>query len=99
MAQILSSVAGWSAEDFSHVHTDHWLDIALQRVGATHLDMLPVVRRDNPRRLVGIVTLSWTSCAPTGLTDSARRITVPSAGAIVCAASSRRALRRQPPTR
>ncbi len=58
LAQILSPGTGWSAEDFPHVHADHSLDIALQRMGAMHLDVLPVVRRDNPRRLVGIVTLA-----------------------------------------
>jgi len=57
LAQILPAT-GWSAHDFPHVHADHSLDIALQRMGAMHLDVLPVVRRDNPRRLVGIVTLS-----------------------------------------
>jgi len=58
LAQILSPGAGWSAEDFPHVHADHSVDIALQRMGAMHLDLLPVIRRDNLRRLVGIVTLS-----------------------------------------
>jgi CBS domain-containing protein len=55
---MLPPAAGLSAHDFLHVHADHSLDIALQRIGASHLDVLPVVRRDNPRRLVGIVTLS-----------------------------------------
>ena len=58
LSQILTRGAGLSAHDFPHVHADHSLDIALQRMGAMHLDVLPVVRRDNLRRLVGIVTLS-----------------------------------------
>jgi CIC family chloride channel protein len=58
LAQILTPATGLGAHDFPHVHADHSLDIALQRMGAMHLDVLPVVRRDNPRRLVGIVTPS-----------------------------------------
>jgi len=45
------------AEDFPHVHTDHSLDLALQRMGETHLDALPVVSRANARELNGVITL------------------------------------------
>lgn len=58
LAQILTPAPGLSARDFPHVHADHSLDIALQRMGVMHLDVLPVVGRDNPRRLAGIVTLA-----------------------------------------
>src|SRR6266404_3600908 len=53
-----SQPAELTAEAVPHIHADHSLDIPLQRMGAMHLDVLPVVRRDNLRRLVGIVTLS-----------------------------------------
>jgi CIC family chloride channel protein len=43
--------------DFPHVHTDHPLDQALNRMGASHLDILPVVNRANIHKLEGMVTL------------------------------------------
>jgi CIC family chloride channel protein len=43
--------------DFPHVHSDHALDIALERMGANHLDLIPVVNRGNIHKLEGIVTL------------------------------------------
>jgi CIC family chloride channel protein len=43
--------------DFPHVHADHSLDHALNRMGANHLDLLPVVNRANIHKLEGIVTL------------------------------------------
>lgn len=46
-----------AAEEFPHVHTDHSLDLALQRMGETHLDALPVVSRANVRELNGVITL------------------------------------------
>jgi CIC family chloride channel protein len=58
LAEILTPAAGLSAQDFPHVHADHSLDIALQRMGALHLEALPVVRRDSPGKLVGVVTLA-----------------------------------------
>jgi CIC family chloride channel protein len=42
---------------FPHVHTDQGLDLALERMGANHLDLLPVVNRANIHKLEGIVTL------------------------------------------
>ncbi len=42
---------------FPHVHSDHPLDLALERMGAAHLDFLPVVNRANIHKLEGIVTL------------------------------------------
>ncbi|HEY6251117.1 MAG TPA: chloride channel protein [Candidatus Angelobacter sp.] len=45
------------ALDFPHVHSDHALHLALERMSAAHLDMLPVVNRADAHRLEGIVTL------------------------------------------
>jgi CIC family chloride channel protein len=42
---------------FPHVHTDQGLDLALERLGANHLDILPVVNRADIHKLEGIVTL------------------------------------------
>ncbi|HXX19901.1 MAG TPA: chloride channel protein [Candidatus Acidoferrum sp.] len=44
--------------DFPHVHPDHPLDLALERMGATKLDLLPVVSRADTHQLLGIVTLA-----------------------------------------
>jgi chloride channel protein, CIC family len=43
--------------DFPHVHRDHTLAQALDRMAATRLDMLPVVSRANVRELEGVVLL------------------------------------------
>ena len=45
------------AGGFPHVHVDHPLYVALERMGASHLDLLPVVSRANVNQLRGIVTL------------------------------------------
>ena len=45
------------AGEFPHVHMDHALAIALDRMGASQLDVLPVVNRANVHKLEGIVTL------------------------------------------
>jgi CIC family chloride channel protein len=42
---------------FPHVHTDHGLDLALERMGKNHLDILPVVNRADIHKVEGIVTL------------------------------------------
>src|SRR6202140_5406084 len=44
-------------DEFPHVHMDHSLAVALDRMGAKHLDVLPVVNRANVHKLEGIVTL------------------------------------------
>ncbi len=54
--QTLGEALGSSA--FAHVHADHPFDIALARMGATGLDLLPVVSRNNVHELVGVVYLS-----------------------------------------
>ena len=43
--------------DFPHVHADHPLHLALERMGAANLDVLPVVSRDNIHKLLGVVAL------------------------------------------
>jgi CIC family chloride channel protein len=43
--------------EFPHVHPDHPLTLALERMSKAHLDILPVVNRANIRKLEGIVTL------------------------------------------
>ena len=42
---------------FPHVHPDQGLDLALERMGANQLDVLPVVSRADVHKLEGIVTL------------------------------------------
>jgi CIC family chloride channel protein len=43
--------------DFPHVHPDHSLHMALDRMGASKLELLPVVNRANVHQLEGVVTL------------------------------------------
>jgi CIC family chloride channel protein len=43
--------------EFPHVHADHSLDNALDRMGAFRVDVLPVVSRANVRQLLGVVRL------------------------------------------
>jgi chloride channel protein, CIC family len=52
----LGDVVDW--QDFPHVHADHPLYVALERMGATKLDLLPVVSRANVHELLGVVILS-----------------------------------------
>jgi CIC family chloride channel protein len=42
---------------FPHVHPDQGLDLALERMGANQIEILPVVNRANVHKLEGIVTL------------------------------------------
>jgi chloride channel protein, CIC family len=44
-------------DDMPHLHSDHSLAIALDRMGSSKSRVLPVVSRANVRHLVGIVTL------------------------------------------
>jgi CIC family chloride channel protein len=44
--------------EFPHLHADHSLDLALDRMGAIHVDLLPVVSRANIHELVGVVRLA-----------------------------------------
>lgn len=43
---------------FPHVHSDQSLDLALNRMGAAQLELLPVVNRANIHKLEGVITLS-----------------------------------------
>jgi len=43
--------------EFPHVHKDHALHQALERMSSAHVDMLPVVNRADIHKLEGIVTL------------------------------------------
>jgi chloride channel protein, CIC family len=42
---------------FPHVHPDQGLDLALERMGANQIEVLPVVSRADVHKLEGIVTL------------------------------------------
>jgi len=48
---------------FPHLHVDHPLSAALERMGASHLDVLPVVSRADIHQMEGVVTLQdvWDS--------------------------------------
>lgn len=46
-----------AVEEFPHVHPDHSLSVALERLGANGLTMLPVVSRANLHQLLGKVML------------------------------------------
>jgi len=45
------------AAGFPHVHADHPLDVALERMGVAKLDILPVVSRADIHLIVGVVAL------------------------------------------
>jgi len=42
---------------FPHVHPDQGFDLALERMGANQIEILPVVNRADVHKLEGIVTL------------------------------------------
>ena len=46
-----------AAEELPHVHPDHSLSLALERMGTSGLNVLPVVSRANVRQLMGIIAL------------------------------------------
>jgi chloride channel protein, CIC family len=43
---------------FPHVHADQGIDLALERMGANQIDILPVVSRADIHIMEGVVTLS-----------------------------------------
>ena len=45
------------AGDFPHVHPDHGLHLALERIGSSGVSVIPVVSRANVRKLLGVVVL------------------------------------------
>ena len=46
-----------AGEEPPHVHPDHSLSLALERMGSTGLNVLPVVSRANVRLLMGVIVL------------------------------------------
>ena len=46
-----------NARAFPHVHPDQTLDMALERMGAARLELLPVVSRADIHKLEGVITL------------------------------------------
>lgn len=52
-----SSARGRNAAESPHVHPDHSLALALERLGTSHQDVLPVVSRADVRELLGVITL------------------------------------------
>jgi chloride channel protein, CIC family len=66
-AQVESAIAGNGTEkklsdfigslEFPHVHSDHALHVALERMSQAHIDLLPVVSRADIHKLEGVVTL------------------------------------------
>lgn len=51
------SAQGRRATEPPHLHPDHSLALALERLGTSQLDVLPVVSRADVRQLLGIITL------------------------------------------
>jgi CIC family chloride channel protein len=45
------------AIEFPHVHTDHTLHLALERMSAAHIDVLPVVNRADVHKMEGVISL------------------------------------------
>jgi CIC family chloride channel protein len=45
------------AIEFPHVHTDHALHLALERMSAAHIDILPVVNRADVHKMEGVISL------------------------------------------
>jgi len=43
--------------EFAHVHPDHGLHIALERLGSSGYDLIPVVSRADVRQLLGVILL------------------------------------------
>lgn len=54
-AQLLGQLVGGGT--FPHVHPDQGLDLALDRMGANQIEVLPVVSRADVHKLEGILTL------------------------------------------
>jgi CIC family chloride channel protein len=59
LAELVDGCAPQGRRDtsFAYVHPDHHLGVALERMGASGRNVLPVVSRANRRRLVGVITL------------------------------------------
>jgi CBS domain-containing protein len=46
-----------ASDEFHHLHPDHSLSLALERMGTSGLNVLPVVSRANVHLLLGVVVL------------------------------------------
>jgi CIC family chloride channel protein len=46
-----------SRQEFPHLHSDHSLDVALDRLGVNGLELVPVVSRANLHEMLGVVRL------------------------------------------
>jgi CIC family chloride channel protein len=57
IAEVLTEGQASSHDHPPHVHPDHSLHLALERLGASGLPVIPVVSRANERQLVGIGVL------------------------------------------
>ena len=58
LAAVLDELnGGMELENFTHLHPDHSLHLALERMGSSGLGVLPVVSRASVRQLMGIVVL------------------------------------------
>jgi chloride channel protein, CIC family len=55
--RIVGDLLDLDSVEFPHLHADHSLTVALERLGTSHLDALPVVSRADVHKLEGIVTL------------------------------------------
>jgi CBS domain-containing protein len=47
-----------NSEAPTHVHSDQTLSLALERMGASGLNVIPVVSRANVRQLIGVIALA-----------------------------------------
>jgi chloride channel protein, CIC family len=70
-----ASAPGRYPVSLPHVHPDHSLALALERLGTSQQDVLPVLSRSNVRELLGVVTLqdiltSFGVAAPGGRSQS-----------------------------
>ena len=57
VGDVLPAVELVDALVFPHVHPDQGLDLALERMGANQIEILPVVNRADVHKLEGVVTL------------------------------------------
>ena len=79
VAELLGTGAGFghsTARELPHVHPDHSLSLALERMGSSGLKVLPVVSRANVRQLIGVIALDDILDAY-GVTNSRDRLPPP----------------------
>jgi CBS domain-containing protein len=79
VAELLGAGIGFghsTARELPHVHPDHSLSLALERMGTSGLKVLPVVSRANVRQLIGVIALDDILDAY-GVTNSRDRLPPP----------------------